>query len=216
MEDATTKASQDYNSEMTDLFCYNSTRTWQDMTKPHASQSLPTCATANEFSGQRTQGSVQFVFHCPSFANGPVLIFKTKTLHIVEGQVPGSSQCELFDLWTFKSFTASVLVLLSLSCWQSKKEQKAFQTLPVCYLSLLKSILAASLPSTPSTVRAPTDQLLLGPRCWELDLKEFGNGKTQQLQASTCLCGFPSFPPLQLILSSLSMILWFIVGSLAI
>ena len=102
------------------------------MTKPHASQSLPTCATANEFSchfsARETQGSVQFVFHCPSFANGPVLIFKTKTLHIVEGQVPGSSQCELFDLWTFKSFTASVLVLLSLSCWQSKKEQKAFQT----------------------------------------------------------------------------------------
>ena len=153
------------------------------MTKPHATE-LPTCATANEFSGQRTQGSFQFVFHCPSFANGPVLIFKTKTLHIVEGQVPGSTQCELFDLWTFKSFTASVLLLLSLSCWQSKKEQKAFQTLPICYLSLLKSILAASLPSTPSTVRAPTDQLLLGTRCWELDLKEFGNGKTQQLQAT--------------------------------
>lgn len=100
MEDATTKASQDYNSEMTDLLCYNSTRTWQDMTKPHATE-LPTCATANEFSchfSARDKGpKVHFnLFSTVPHLQGPVLIFKTKTLHIVEGQVPGSTQMEIF------------------------------------------------------------------------------------------------------------------------
>ena len=144
-----------------------------------------TCAITNPFSSIFLRGTkvpkVNFdLFSSLQFANGPVLIFKTKTLHIVEGQVPGSTQmemmtsfqCELSDHLTFKGFPASVLILSSLS-FDNASEQHAFQTLRFVasvYWSLLvgyhprKS--SKCFPSVnPSAVRAPTDQLLLGPHC---------------------------------------------------
>lgn len=160
MEDATTKASQDDITIVKWLVMLQLNRTWQDMTKPHATE-LPTCATANEFwcfflQGTKDPRFISICFPLSPIFKRPVLIFKTKTLHIVEGQVPGSTQietkislqCGCLIFWPSK---ASLLLCWFLSSsFDNPSEQKVFQTLRFV-TSVYWSILAGHHPrkSTP-------------------------------------------------------------------